>query len=194
MNRTARSYGLGVIAGLAGSAVAARRGSVTQLEERCFRFFNDGPDALAGPIWLVMQSGSAGAVVVAAAAATRRGERRLAGELAIAGSFAWLGVKAIKPLVGRGRPSDCLDGVHVRGRPQRGLGYPSGHAAVVTTLVMVGAGGQAARSLGLGLVAVTSCARMYTGAHLPLDVVGGVAAGRLVAKLVTGIGGRVLRP
>lgn len=194
MTRTARSHQLGVAAGLAASALAARRGSISKLEERCFRLFNDGPDALAGPIWLVMQSGSAGAVVVAAAAATQRGERRLAAELAIAGSVAWLGVKAIKPLVGRGRPSDCLDGVHVRGRPQSGLGYPSGHAAVVTALVLVGAGDRTARALGLGLVAVTSSARMYTGAHLPLDVAGGVAAGRLVAELVTGISGRVLRP
>jgi hypothetical protein len=71
-----------------------------------------------------------------------------------------------------------------RGRPparpeQRGLGYPSGHAAVAATLYVVAAphlrsrwrAGLAALTSGVGL------ARIYVGAHLPLDVLGGVALG-----------------
>lgn len=181
------------VAALALSGGLARRGAVSVVEERVFRFFNDGPDLIGGPVWMVMQTGSFGAVLVAAGAAAGRGRRRQALLLAGGGTAAWLGVKAVKPLVGRGRPAACLAAVKVRGRPQTGLGYPSGHAAVVTTLALLVAP-QGDRRVGLVIAGITSCARMYSGAHLPLDVVGGAAIGRLVADLAIGSTERVLRP
>ncbi len=102
----------------------------------------------------------------------------------------WLGCKVVKHLIGRGRPSDHLDGVNVRGRPQSGLGYPSGHSAVAAALAVVG--GRvfpAHRSLLGGVAAAVALMRVYVGAHFPLDAVGGVglgAAGGVLALLVTG--------
>jgi membrane-associated phospholipid phosphatase len=39
------------------------------------------------------------------------------------------------------------------------------------------------RALALASAAAVGCARMYSGAHLPLDVVGGLAAGGLAGLL-----------
>jgi membrane-associated phospholipid phosphatase len=88
--------------------------------------------------------------------------------------------------VGRGRPARHLRDVHVRGQEQSGLGFPSGHAAVSLTVAIVG--GRAVSptaSIALGAACtITAAARMYVGAHLPLDILGGVGFG-LVAGGVT---------
>ena len=96
----------------------------------------------------------------------------------------WGGVKLIKPLVGRGRPAAHLAAVHVRGQIQTGLGYPSGHAAVSLTLAMVASHSAGALPVALTAAAVTSAARMYVGAHLPLDIVGGLCAGWMIGSVM----------
>ena len=168
------------LAGLVWSARQARRRDVSVSEERVFRTFNDGPDSLAAIVWPVMQMGSLAAVYAAAAWRYRRAGRHEAAAVAAVGTAVWGGVKLIKPFVGRGRPADHLDGVHVRGHPQRGLGYPSGHAAVSLTLALAASATAAERRWAVLGAAVTGASRMYMGAHLPLDVVGGAAAGWLV--------------
>ena len=178
-----------IAGGVAGVAVAvdsarrARQRRVGPVEARVFRRFNDRSDRFVVPTWLVMQSGSLGAVFVASAEVARRGSVRRGVRVGVVGSTVWIGTKAVKPLVRRGRPDEYLDGVVVRGARQRGLGYPSGHAAVALTLALTipaalgrapGAGARLAAAAG---VAATGAARMYVGAHLPLDIVGGYALG-----------------
>ena len=124
------------IAMLAESARHARSHTVSPTEERAFRVFNEGPDAAHVPVWAVMQAGSLAAVGVTAAGLLRRKRPQTAAAAAIAGTLVWGGVKAVKPLVGRGRQQRHLDGVKVRGHPQSGLGFPSGHAAVSLTLAL----------------------------------------------------------
>jgi undecaprenyl-diphosphatase len=87
--------------------------------------------------------------------------------------------KVVKRFVERGRPSDVLDDVVVRGAAPHGLGFVSGHIAVVTSLALVAwpwlpRWGRWAAGLA---VAACSFTRMYVGAHLPLDMVGGAALG-----------------
>ena len=176
----------GCVAGVAvvvDSARRARRRRVGATEAQLFHRFNDRTDRIAAPVWMIMQSGSLGAVFAAAGiVAHRRGLRR-AGLVGIAGTAVWIGAKAIKPVVGRGRPDEYLDVVVVRGAPQRGLGYPSGHAAVALTLALMlpAAMGRSPssveRALAAAVVGATGAARMYVGAHLPLDVLGGLALG-----------------
>jgi undecaprenyl-diphosphatase len=184
MSRVSRSLPTLVAAAIAAGAIAwsARRassGRVDPPEERVFRAINDAPDALYPFAWPVMQMGSLASVFVAAELVRR--QRGVPDGLAVAviGTAVWGGVKLIKPSVGRGRPSAHLDGVHVRGQPQTGLGYPSGHAAVSLTLALVAARSPRARALALVGAAITGASRLYVGAHLPLDVAGGSGVGLL---------------
>ena len=172
------------VGALAASAGVARRREVSAAEDGVFRRCNRAPDELAAPAWGVMQAGSLGAALAAAAVtATCRGRRDGLVVLAV-GSGVWSGVKLVKPLVGRGRPAAHLDGVVVRGQPQNGLGYPSGHAAVAMALALATTDRRRWRPLGLAIATLVGFSRMYTGAHLPLDVVGGWAIGTLAG--VTG--------
>lgn len=176
-----------------GSVRSARGGEVGDCEERIFRWFNRRGDGVAGPLWMLMQAGSLGAVYALAGEAARRGRPKSAALVAVYGTGAWAGVKLVKPGVRRGRPADHLDDVVVRGERQRGLGYPSGHAAVAMTVGLM-----APRAVGfddrpehhlaaLGLAAATGATRMYVGAHLPLDVVGGIAIGVGAGRLGTAL-------
>lgn len=167
-------------AALAVTAWTARHRRVGPCEERTFRVVNGAPDGLRAPLWLVMQSGSLGAVGVAAWA-TRTSPNVEWRRVLLAGTAAWLAGKLVKPLVGRGRPEDLLDDVNRRGGVQSGLGFPSGHAAVATTLALVATPPRVrARTLGLLTAVGTGLARMYVGAHLPLDIVGGCAIGSII--------------
>lgn len=167
------------------SAARARSLTVSARELRRFRRANDLPDRLHAPAWAVMQLGSLGGVWGTAAAFQLAGRASTARQLALVGTAVWAGVKLVKPFVGRGRPSRHVDAVRVRGRPQSGGGFPSGHAAVSLTLALVGgpASAPAVAAALYGGAAATSAARMYVGAHLPLDVVGGVGIGLLAGGL-----------
>lgn len=161
---------------------SARRASshrVSSTEAGVFRAFNQLPAGVHIPVWAVMQSGSLIAVFVVGAELARRGRRHTAATALITGTAVWSGVKAIKPLIGRGRPAVHLKGVSVRGQAQTGLGYPSGHAAVAMTLALIATRGASPsqRALSIAIAWVTGGARMYVGAHLPLDVAGGLAIG-----------------
>jgi undecaprenyl-diphosphatase len=132
-----------------------------------------------------MQSGSLGAVGSAAALALLRGRRDTALALGIAGTAVWGGAKVIKQAFGRGRPADHVDDATVRGRPASGLGFPSGHAAVSTALAIIATHDRPVliRVGAYGVAAGTAAARVYVGAHLPADVVGGVGLGLAAGAL-----------
>jgi membrane-associated phospholipid phosphatase len=164
----------------------ARRASehtVSKSEEQVFRAVNRLTPSLRRLVWPVMQAGSLPAVAVAAVVARHR-SRATAVALAISGTAAWGLCKAVKRIVGRGRPADHLDEVVVHGAAQQGGGFPSGHAAVATTLAAVGARLVAPPAVPVvwGSAAFVCAARTYVGAHLPLDVAGGAALGLSVGS------------
>jgi glycosyltransferase 2 family protein len=190
---------LRLVAGLAillGCMATVRPNDVGALETDLFRLANDLPDALFPAFWVVMQGGNVLAVGVAAVvvAATRR--FWLAANLAITGIGVWLAARWIKDRVGRGRPADLLPGVDLRGHHDSGLGFVSGHAAVAVAIATMIAPylGRRARWVAVVLAFLVCVSRMYVGAHLPLDVVGGAAlgwaAGSLVHLLLGAPGGR----
>ena len=168
------------------SAVQSDR--IARQESNAFRVVNELPlPGWAYPfVWFMMQLGNLGAVplVVLAAAVTRRW--RLALDAAVAGGAIYVVARLIKQVVQRGRPQTLLDGVHILGEPARGLGYVSGHSAVAVALATVaspylGRGGRRVAWVG---AAVVCLARMYVGAHLPLDVLAGAALGWAAGALV----------
>jgi undecaprenyl-diphosphatase len=190
---------LRLVAGLAillACTATVRPHDVGTLETDLFRLANDLPDALFPAFFVVMQAGNVLAVGVAAVvvAATRR--FWLAVNLAITGVGVWLLAKAIKDRVGRGRPVDLLSDVHLRGSHDNGLGFVSGHAAVAVAIATMIAPylGRRARWVAVLIAFLVCVSRLYVGAHLPLDVIGGAAlgwaAGSLVHLLLGAPGGR----
>lgn len=170
---------------LGASGWVAAQGRLSQFETDVFRLVNDLPGALEGPLRAVMQAGSLVAVAVAAGAALAWRKPRLALDLGVAGVGAWFAAKGVKAIVGRDRPGGILDTVIHRGPVDTGLGFPSGHVAVATALAAVASPylGRTARRVVWSAVAVVAVARIYVGAHLPADVVGGFAVGWLIAAV-----------
>jgi undecaprenyl-diphosphatase len=146
-------------------------------------------------IWPVMQLGN---VLVVPASALLAGALRrwwLALELLVAGLGAYVLAKVVKGLVPRGRPDDLLSDVVIRGAAAHGRGFVSGHAAVVTALLVVAwpALGRRGRIVAAALVVAVCLSRVHVGVHLPLDVAGGAALGIAVAGVVRLVLGRVSR-
>lgn len=170
---------------LAGSAVLARRAR-SHAEVELFRSANDLPDGAFLPVWSTMQYGTFGAVPVVAAGALVARKPRLAASIAVGGTAAWVTAKAAKRVVARGRPASIIDGVEQRGAEEGDQGFPSGHAAVSTamTVVLWPEVPTGWRWPIMALTALVPFGRMYVGAHLPLDLVGGSALGLALGSAI----------
>lgn len=176
------ALGLGV---LALTALPTRRKHPPPLEIATFKAINRLPDVIHGPVWVVMQLGAFGTVPVAAGAAGLLRDRPLAVRLLISGSTTWVVAKVIKRAVGRGRPATVVSDIHIRGQAATGEGYLSGHAGIATALALGAATALPdLKPLLVGLAASVAVARVYVGAHLPLDVLGGAALGLTVHSVL----------
>jgi undecaprenyl-diphosphatase len=194
-HRPYRRFVLGIA--LAAVVVAASwtlvmRPDVTPAEERLFRAVNTASSVFWPLLWPPMQLGTIAApVVVAAAAAAALRRWRPPTAALLAGYLAWAAAQAVKTLAARDRPDALLSEVVLREGAQ-GLGFVSGHAAIASALTTalwpyLSTRG---RILSVVLVATVGVGRIYAGAHLPLDVAGGVAIGALAgiaANAVVGL-------
>jgi membrane-associated phospholipid phosphatase len=165
---------------------AAWSSAVPGPERWAFRLVNDTVTLPFGAVWAVMQLGNVVVIPVAAAVAVAFRKFWLTAGILVGGLVTYELARVVKQIVERGRPGALLPGVHLRDAPTAGLGYVSGHAAVVAFLATVTWPylGRWAR-WGAGVLAALVClSRVYVGAHLPLDIVGGAALGLAVGALV----------
>jgi undecaprenyl-diphosphatase len=168
------------------SALPVRRHSISGLEAHVFHAINTHTVLPFVVVWPIMQLGNIGAVPIAAAVAAILRKWRLAAGILLGGLVTYFLAKVVKKIVVRGRPPDLVDDVRTRGAAALGRGYVSGHAAVVTLLVTLTWPylSRNGRIVAVALAVAVCLARVYVGAHLPLDIVGGAALGLAVGGAV----------
>ncbi|CAN5429566.1 MAG: phosphatase PAP2 family protein [Actinomycetota bacterium] len=167
-------------------AMMAANPGISNLELSLFRLVNELPSSFRVALSSVMQLGSLSAVPATAGVALLKRRPALATDLALAGGLSWVAAKALKRMVARERPALLLTKVLIQGREQGGSGFPSGHAAVAAALATVAGHHLPALAghMSRASVAAVALARVYIGAHLPVDVLGGGGLGFTIGTAV----------
>lgn len=161
----------------------ARDGSVDGWEQAIFHAINGLPPWLEPPmqglqLLGVLLVGPAVAIVAFAFAKPRLAVAALAATVLKLGSE-----RAVKLAVERQRPAVSTPEAIARGVPVRGLAFVSGHAVLTAALAGVVSPYLRGRwKVAPWAVVILVCfARVYLGAHNPLDVVGGAGLGLALA-------------
>ena len=171
--------------------VVADGGTVGSVEESVFDAVNDLPGWLYQPLWIFQQFGNlvvALIVTVVVALALRRWRVALAAVVAV---FLKLGLeRVVKDVVERERPGTSIGDVHLRGDVSAGgLSFVSGHAVITAAMAGLLAPVLPGRwkVVPWVVVALNGVARIYVGAHNPLDIVGGIGLGLFIAGLLNAL-------
>jgi membrane-associated phospholipid phosphatase len=167
-------------------AVAAANGRVGPAERAVFHAINALPGWLYRPMLLAQYLGVLAMPLVVAVGALAFRRWRLAAALVLVVPLKLGLERLVKLLVQRERPGTTVPDAILRGVHPGGLSFVSGHAiitfAVAGLLVPV-----LPRRWGVVAFVLATCnaiARVYLGAHNPLDVVGGAAVGLAIAAVL----------
>lgn len=177
--------GVAVVLLVVASLIARARLSPTEV--RLFRSVNELPEGLNVAVTPIMQYGTFITIPILAGIALLFRRIRLAVAVLLAGVGVYLLALVTKQIVERGRPGALIVGVEERETfAEDSLGFPSGHAAVAAAITAVVSAHLSVRWTILALVVgiVVLFGRIYVGAHLPLDVIGGAALGAIAGSIV----------
>jgi membrane-associated phospholipid phosphatase len=169
------------------SAAPAAWSGAPARDERVGRYWSDLVWLLAGAALLLLS-----AVPVHADRISKLEADIFRLALGLAGGGVYALAKVVKHFMLRGRPSTLLNDVIVRGASRHGLGFVSGHIGVVTALSLVAWSWLPRwdRWVLAAAVAAVFLTRIYVGAHLPLDMIGGAGLGLAVGGAVRLLLGR----
>jgi len=178
---------VGVVVVVVSSAIAYD-GTASAPERFVFEAINGLPDFLRAPMWVFQLAGLIGLpLVVALVALVLRKFRLVLALLLLVPIKIYIEQPLIKGVVDRQRPGRTQDDPILRDVPASGESFPSGHAAVAFSLAVLLTPylGRRWRIVVWTTAVLNSVARIYLGAHNPLDVVAGAGAGLVMGGLLT---------
>jgi membrane-associated phospholipid phosphatase len=164
-------------------AVVAANGRVGPVERALFHAVNGLPAWLYRPMLAFQYLGVLAMPLVVAAGALMFRRWRLAGALVLVVPLKLGLERVVKLLVERERPGTTVPDAILRGVHPAGLSFVSGHAIITFAIAGLLALALSRRwaVVGFVLASLNAVARVYLGAHNPLDVVGGAAVGLAIA-------------
>jgi membrane-associated phospholipid phosphatase len=169
-------------------AFIVRDGTVGSLERDVFHAINDLPAWLYRGLWPFQQFGNLViALLVGVVVALLLRQWWVAVAVVAAVGLKLALEMAVKEIVHRSRPGTSIGDITMRGDVSAGgLSFVSGHAVIVTAVA-----GLLSPILPRGwkwvpwvFVVLNGVARIYVGAHNPLDIIGGVGVGLVIAGLL----------
>jgi undecaprenyl-diphosphatase len=84
----------------------------------------------------------------------------------------------LKPLVGRSRPCNVLENVHLLVGCTKAFSFPSSHATnIFTAMILLSYVYSKIKAGALTIATLVAYSRVYVGVHYPFDVVAGIALG-----------------
>jgi membrane-associated phospholipid phosphatase len=164
-------------------AVVAADGRVGSVERTTFHAVNGLPSWLYRPMLLFQYLGVLAMPLVVAAGALALRRWRLAAALVLVVPLKLALERLAKLLVQRERPGTTVPDAILRGVHPAGLSFVSGHAIITFAIAGLLALVLPRRWAVVAFVLATlnAVARVYLGAHNPLDVLGGAAVGLAIS-------------
>jgi membrane-associated phospholipid phosphatase len=195
MRLAAVALAISLVVAIVSGAVAAG-GEVPAWEAEVFHWVNDLPQWLQPAMWVFQLAGLLFApLAVALVAAVLRRWWLVVSLVALVPLKLIVEKGVVKQLVERERPASTICGApdqfdpscgNFRDAPLEGLSFVSGHAIIawsVAAVLWFELPGRW-RWVPVAVAALNAVARVYLGAHNPLDVVGGAAVGVAIGSIV----------
>jgi membrane-associated phospholipid phosphatase len=172
-------------------AFIARNGTVAPAERDVFHAINDLPGWLYPFLWPFQQFGNLFiAVVVGLIVAAVLRKWWVATAVIVAAVLKIGSERLVKEVVQRSRPGTTIGDITIRGDvSSHGLSFVSGHAVIITAVAGLLAPILPGRWKWVPwiFVVLNGVTRIYVGAHNPLDVIGGVGVGLVIAGLLNAL-------